>query len=327
MNVTDLGPVIESLQSCRRALVTSHIDPEGDSLGSQLALAEVLRELGKEVVIVDHDCPPGRYSFMPGIERIVQPAAVRNQVFDTAFVLDCASLERIGDVRQRLDGVKVVNLDHHRSNTRFGDLNYVEPDTCASGMIVYELNERLGLGLGAAKATNIYVGIITDTGNFRYSNTTPEVLRVGSRLIETGIDAARISALLFATKPLAALRLLGEALSVLTAELGGRVGLIMLDREVFARTGAEQADVEGVVNYAKHLAGSEVGVLLREVDGGEVKASFRAEGGLDVDRLARCFGGGGHRNAAGARLTGPLLAARARVLAEIERELAGAETK
>jgi phosphoesterase RecJ-like protein len=258
---------------------------------------------------------------MPGIERIVQPDAVAGRTFDSAFVVDCASLDRIGDVRKNLDGLKVVNLDHHRSNTRFGNLNYVEPDTCASGMIVYHLNERLGLGLSKAKATNIYVGIITDTGNFRYSNTTPEVLRVGSRLIETGIDSARIASLLFATKPIAALKLLGEALEALTAELDGRVGLIVLDREVFARTGAGQSDVEGIVNYAKQIAGTDAGVLMREVENGEVKVSFRAEGNVDVDRVARCFGGGGHRNAAGARLPGPLDAAVSRVLAELERAL------
>ncbi len=321
MNGTDLGPVIATIRGGQHFLVTSHVDPEGDALGSQLALASILAELGKDVVVVNHDLPPERYTFMPGVERIVQPAVVANRHFDTAFVLDCAAIERIGSVRERLDGVRLVNIDHHRSNTLFGHVNHVEPETCASGMIVYRLNEELGLGLDQSKATNIYVGIITDTGNFRYSNTTPEVLRVGSRLIETGIDSARIASLLFATKPIGALRLLGVALTVLTPELGGRVGLIVLDRETVARTGAQQADFEGIVNYAKHLAGTDVGVLMREVEGADVKVSFRAEGAVDVDHVARRFGGGGHRNAAGARLPGPLAEARSRVLAALAEAL------
>jgi phosphoesterase RecJ-like protein len=317
MNEIDLGPIIATIREGRRFLITSHVDPEGDSLGSQLALAAILRELGKEVAVVNHDRPPERYAFMPGIDRVVQPAAVSGQPFDAAFVLDCAAIERIGSVRARLDGLRIVNIDHHRSNTRFGHLNHVEPETCASGMIVYRLNEELGLGLDREKATNIYVGIVSDTGNFRYSNTTPEVMRVGSRLMETGIENSRIASLLFATKPIGALRLLGEALTALTPEVGGKVGLIVLDREVFARTGADAADVEGVVNYAKHLAGTLVGVLLREVEGGEVKVSLRAEGEVDVDQVARRFGGGGHKNAAGARFQGSLAAARQEILAAL----------
>ncbi len=321
MNGNDLSPIIATIRAGERFLITSHVDPEGDSLGSQLAMAAVLRELGKEVAVVNQDVPPERYAFMPGVERIVQPAAVAGKKFDAAFVLDCASIERIGNVRAQLDGVPVVNIDHHRSNTRFGQLNHVEPETCASGMIVYRLSEELGLALDRDKATNIYIGIVADTGNFRYSNTTPEVLRVGSRLIEAGVDGARVASLLFATRPLGALRLLGEALTTLTAELGGKVGLIILDRDVFARTGADSADVEGVVNYAKHLAGTDVGVLLREVEGGEVKVSLRAEGRVDVDQVARRFGGGGHKNAAGARVPGPLAAAREAVLAAIAEAL------
>jgi len=143
------------------------------------------------------------------------------------------------------------------------------------------------------------------------------VLRVGSRLIEAGVDGARIASLLFATRPLGALRLLGEALTTLTPELGGKVGLIVLDRDVFARTGADPDDVEGVVNYAKHLAGTDVGVLLREIEGGEVKVSLRAEGRVDVDQVARRFGGGGHKNAAGARVRGPLAEAKRAILAAL----------
>ncbi len=153
----------------------------------------------------------------------------------------------------------------------------------------------------------------------RYSPGAPEVLRVGSRLIEAGIDSARLASLVFAQKPMAALKLLAEALASLKAELGGKVGVMVLDREAFARTGADQVDVEGIVNYAKNLAGTEAGVLLREVEGGEVKVSFRAEGAVDVDAVARRFGGGGHRNASGARLAGPLAEARRRVLEELGR--------
>jgi phosphoesterase RecJ-like protein len=321
MNAKDLRPVADAIARGQRFLVTSHVDPEGDSLGSQLALACILDELGKEVSVVNQDRPPARYAFMPGAERVVRPEAVADRTFDAAFVVDCASLERIGDVRSRLDGTQVINLDHHRSNAGFGHLNYIDPDCCASGMIIYQLNELLGLGLDQAKATNMYVAIIADTGNFRYSNTTPEVLRVASRLIETGIDSARLASLVFGTMPLPGLKLLGEALMNLSAELGGRVGIIVLDRAAFARTGAQPPDVEGIVNYAKNLAGTDVGVLLREVESGEVKASFRAEGAVDVDQVARRFGGGGHKNASGARIPGPLAEARRRVLAEIERIL------
>lgn len=302
----DLGPVVDAVKNAGRSIISSHVDPEGDSLGSQLVLAEMLRELGKDVVIVDADVPPDKFAFMPGLDAIVTPAQAAGERFDTAFVVDCGSLDRIGAVAPLMAGLPIVNIDHHRSNTLFGDLNYVVPDACATGYLLFELNERLGLPLGPTKAHNMYTAIITDTGNFQYSNTSADVLRVASRLIDAGVDPALTSRYVFGCKPLSALKLLGEALRSLHTVADGRVGMIALSRSIFAEVGATEADAEGVVNFAKRVKGTAAGVLLRETDDGDVKVSLRSDGAVDVDAVAKQFGGGGHHNAAGARLAGPL---------------------
>ncbi|MGD8395579.1 MAG: DHH family phosphoesterase, partial [Candidatus Eiseniibacteriota bacterium] len=183
---TGLEAVLQAIDRARRCLISSHVDPEGDSLGSQLVLADILRELGKEAWMVDADRPPERFAFMPGIEEIVTPADLGDTGFDTAFVVDCGSLDRIGSVAALVDGLDIVNIDHHGSNARFGQVNHVVVDACATGFLMYELNEALGLTLDRRKAINIYTAIITDTGNFQYSNTSSEVLRVASRLVDTG---------------------------------------------------------------------------------------------------------------------------------------------
>jgi phosphoesterase RecJ-like protein len=312
--IPELTPLLDAIHASRRCLVTSHVDPEGDSLGSQLALACVLDELGKEVAVVDHDVPPAKYAFMPGVDRVVTPSAVQGRSFDTSFVVDCGSLERIGSVADLLPGTHVVNIDHHRSNTLFGDLNYVAPDACATGYLLYLINERLGLDLDLPRAINMYAAIITDTGNFQYSNTSSEVLRICANLIDVGLDPAQLSRCVFGHKPLEALKLLGEGLKSLRTVLDGRIGIIVLDRAAFERAGARDADAEGVVNFAKRVKGTDAGVLLRETPAGEIKISFRSDGAINVDAVAKQLGGGGHKNAAGARLQGPLDDAVERVL-------------
>jgi phosphoesterase RecJ-like protein len=310
----DFGPVIDAIHAARRCIITSHVDPEGDSLGSQLVMAEMLRELGKEVVLVNADVPPDKFAFMPGIGDIITPAQAAGKTFDTAFVLDCGSLDRVGAVASLVTDLPIVNIDHHGSNTHFGTIDYVIPDACATGFLLYELNQRLGLPLGLAKAHNIYTAIITDTGNFQYSNTSAEVLRVASDLIDAGVEPSLMSLHVFGTKPLAALKLLGEGLRTLHTVADGRVGVIVLERSTFEAVGATEADAEGVVNFAKRVKGTAAGVLLRETEDGDIKASFRSDGAVDVDAVAKRFGGGGHHNAAGARLPGPLEEACHRVI-------------
>jgi phosphoesterase RecJ-like protein len=317
VSARDLQAVIDAVHASRRSLIAAHVDPEGDSLGSQLVLAEMLRELGKHTVIVNDQRPPDKFDFMPGIDAIVTPAEVAAETLrdlDTAFVLDCGALERIGSVAPLIGELKVVNIDHHGSNTRFGHVNHVVGDACATGFLLHELNQRLGLPLGPTKAANMYAAIITDTGNFQYSNTTARVLQVAAELVDAGTDPALMSRCVFGSKPLTALKLLGEGLRTLHTVADGRVGIITLSRSVFAELGADDSDAEGVVNFAKRVKGTAAGVLLRETEEGDVKASFRSDGAVDVDRVARRFGGGGHHNAAGARLCGPLDEACRRVI-------------
>ncbi len=324
MSLPDWAPVVEAIDAAKRCLVVSHIDPEGDSLGSELALATLLGGAGKDVRVVNADRPPAKYAFLGGTDAIQAPEEVADVEFDTAFVVDCAVLERVGSVASLLDGLTVVNIDHHRSNERFGDVNYVAPSACATGFLIYKLAEHLKWPLTPEVAAPIYAAIITDTGNFRYASTSAETLRVAAHLVEVGgLDPSAVWRAVFGQKSLAALKLLEHGLRALALECGGRLGVIHLSRLAFVETGADEIDAEGIVNFAGRVEGVEASVLLVETKSGVVKASLRSEGVVDVDRVAAAFGGGGHRNAAGARLQGPLAEARRRVIEAFRAALGG----
>jgi len=306
-------------------LITSHVDPDGDAVGSSLGLRAALQDLGKTAEVVLESPLPEALAFLPGAETIRRPAEVTKQ-YGAAFLLDSSSADRAGQVLSRCltpDG-RVAVIDHHWGNDGYGHVRLVNPEASATAELVYDLIELLRVPISPEIAECLYTGILSDTGGFRYANTSSRTLRVAARLVEHGARASRVAEALYATKTGPSLRILGLALASLEARSGGRIGAMTISLEMFEKAGAKPEDADGIVQYAKALAGARVGMLVQEVAKDEIRASLRSDGSVDVNQVASEFGGGGHRNAAGLRVRGGLGQVREDLIRALERAMNGA---
>ena len=313
------------LEAHRTFLILSHVDPDGDAIGSCLALARVIGGMGKEAVVVNDSPLPDSLRFLPNSEWVLRPRDVEGRAFDAVFILDCSSVDRVGDETAKLipPGVPVANVDHHAANDGFGDPRLVNVDASATAELIHEILEACGLPVDAETAECLYAGVASDTGAFRHPNTTPRALRLAARLVERGARPARTAEALYGRKSEASLKILGMALTSLEAHSGGQVGVITISRDMFERAGAAAEDADGIVQFAKSLAGTRVGLLVQEIAPGEIRLSFRSDGTVDVNEVASRFGGGGHKNAAGARLRGDLRAIHDQALLALDRAVNG----
>jgi phosphoesterase RecJ-like protein len=305
----------------RRFLITSHARPDGDSIGSQVALAWALRALGKAVRIVNHDPPPEPYRAFPGTADIEVASAVDGD-FDAAFVLECGDLAR--PEVAGLDRYPIVNIDHHLGNTGYGTVTWFDPTAAACGELVFELVEALGVPLSLPIATHIYVAILTDTGSFRHSNITARTFEICRRAAEAGVDAAAVARQVFDSASVGKLRLTAAVLAGLTLEADGRLAVLYLDDEILRATGGTRDDTEGLVNLPLSARDVEAVVLFKVERPGEVRVSLRSKGLVDVRAVAVRHGGGGHLNAAGCTLAEPYETARARIVHETAEAIAAA---
>jgi phosphoesterase RecJ-like protein len=305
-------------------LILSHLDPDADAIGSCLALAWALRGMGRVAEVVTEDPLPESLRFLPGADTVRRPAEV-GRVFEAAFVLDCSDLDRVGTSSRRLLGpdAAVASVDHHVANDGFGEPRLVNVEASSTAELVCEVLDAYGAPLEAEIAACLYAGLVSDTGGFRFQNTTPRALRLGARLVEHGARPSWTAEMLYGRKSAPSLRILGLALSTLESKSQGQVGALTLSREMFAAAGAEPGDADGIVQFAKALNGARVGVLIQEAAPGEVRLSFRSDGTVDVNEVAGRFGGGGHRNAAGARVKGGLAEVRGAVLEALDRAVNG----
>jgi phosphoesterase RecJ-like protein len=306
-------------------LILSHQDPDGDALGSSLALQAALRSRGKRSLTANESPVPESLQFLPGWET-VRVAADVAESFDAVFVLDCSSLDRVGPRAERLVSPRaaVACIDHHAAgNGGFGDPRLVDVEASATAELVHDMLAGVGIPITPEIAACLYAGIASDTGAFRYLNTTPKILRLAARLVEEGADPAMTAEALYARKSAGSLRILGLALASLESRAGGQVAALTISRDMFDRANATPEDADGIVQYAKALLGSRVGVLIQEPAAGEVRISFRSDGSVDVNRVAGVFGGGGHKNAAGARMKGELAQVREAILSALERAVNG----
>ncbi|MGH7681296.1 MAG: DHH family phosphoesterase [Candidatus Eiseniibacteriota bacterium] len=312
------------IDSHQEFLILSHVDPDGDAIGSSLGLHWTLQALGKTVVTANESPLPESLHFLPGSEWVRTPAQV-GKVFGAVFVLDCSGLDRVGPTAARLigPGAHVANVDHHAATDHFGDPSLVNVEASATAELIYEILESYGAPIGAETAECLYVGIASDTGAFRYQNTTPRVLRLAARLVERGAKPSATADALYGKKSEGSLRILGLALASLEKRGGGQVGALTITHEMFEKARATPEDADGIVQFAKSLNGARVGVLIQEIAPGEVRLSFRSDGTLDVNEIAGRFGGGGHRNAAGARVRGDLGSVRGAVLDALDRAVNG----
>ncbi len=312
----DTGAALARLRRASRVLLTSHAAPDGDALGSELGLAEVARALGIAATIVNRDPHPAPLGFLPGLETIrVQaelPAGFERE-FDLAVLLECPGLDRPG--LAGLERLPLLNIDHHLENARYAEVNVVDEDAPAVGEMVLAIAEAAGVAVTESMATNLYAALVTDTGDFRYSNATPRAFAAAARLVTAGARPAEIAEALWEHNPERVVRLTAEVLGTLELLAGGRLAVISCDRAMLERAGARPEDTENLINIPRGIDGVRVAVFFKALKDGAVRVSLRSRGDVDVQGVAKAFGGGGHRNAAGCTIPGTVAEARPRLLA------------
>ena len=296
----------EILDGAGRILVATHIRPDGDALGSLLAMGLALESLGKEVVLYNESPVPAGYRFLPGVERITGDAGDLSG-FDCAVILDCGDEDRLGKLAIPSRDIPVrINIDHHGTNPGFGTHNLVEPEASATAEILYRLFRKMGVVITPEIACGIYTGIFTDTGSLRFSNATHQAFSICTEMVALGVKPGDVARHVYGTHSLGRIRLLNRVLDSIEVSDNGRLSIMTLTQEMFQETGADASDVTGLVNYAKHIEDVEVAALIQEADPEEqaegafrYHVSLRSEGRIDVSRIAARFGGGGHPAAAG----------------------------
>ena len=296
-----IGSVAGALQDGTRFVLSSHARPDGDSIGSQLALTHALRALGKTVCIVNHDPPPVYLGTLPGVTDI-QVADTVNDRFDAAVVLECSTLDRTEVTG--LDRQPVINIDHHAGNAMYGALNWFDPNAAACAEMVHDLITVLGAPMTPAIGAALYAGILTDTGSFRHANITARTFEACRNVAACGVDVADLAAAIYQSSSLGKLRLTGRLLHEMQLEAGGRIALLRIDETLLRDTGCPPDDLEGVINLPLAARDVEAVIMIKTLDG-TTRASLRSKGVVDVRAVAATFGGGGHLNAAGCTLEAP----------------------
>ncbi len=321
--MSSLQEIADVLKRSRRVLLCGHVVPDGDCLGSVAALGIVLEKMGKQVTMASPDPLPETLLFLPGADRFCTDFPTGKD-YDTFVVLDCSVPDRLGSFRQYLDRrLEVVNIDHHISSVNFARHNYLDPGAAATGEILMDLIDLLGAGLDREVAICLYVAIATDTGSFRYENTSPETFRRAARLMDAGVPAAMINIRLYEEKPLKTVQVLGAALENMKLSPCGKVAWVVVERDLLARFEAGDEHTDGLVNFVRTIKGVEVAILFREVDPGRYKVGFRSKGEVDVHRLASRLGGGGHARASGCVISGNLQQIVEAVVREALKDVAG----
>src|SRR5918995_3119025 len=308
------------LKPGQRVCITTHVNPDGDGLGSEVGLVHLLRAQGLDAVITNPSPTPPRFSFLfddlPGIDRSSEAVKELRRA-DLIIVLDISDLTRLGmlidTVRDR--GVPVACIDHHVSvGVLPAGPRYVDPAAAATGELVFEVAQANGWPITQAAARGLYVAILTDTGGFRFSNTRPHTLRVAADLLETGVDPEKIYLEVYAKAPEGRPRLFAEALQTLVVEREYGLAWVTVPPGAIERLGVSSDDLDGVVEFPRSIEGVRMALLFREVSQGRVKVSLRSIGPVDVAAFAKRFGGGGHTKAAGLAITGSLAQVQATVL-------------
>ncbi|MDT8317643.1 MAG: bifunctional oligoribonuclease/PAP phosphatase NrnA [bacterium] len=316
-----LDQVVDFIQKNKRFLVASHLNPDGDAIGSTLALAMALMKMGKNVVAYNGNCVPYQYKHLPGADLIVN-TIVSESRFDAVFVLDCSEPQRVGpDFKRSLSTKEWINIDHHLSNETFTDLSYIDTTACSTGYLVYNLIKRLPLEIERDIAENIYTTIVTDTGSFRYSNSNIEAFAAASELVALGVSPWDVANKIYESQPIERVKLLSFVLETLEHSTTGAVASIVVTKDMMDRAGIGHEATDGFVNYPRSIEGVEVAFLVREIGEKRYKISYRSKGKVNVAAVAEEFGGGGHRNAAGCVMEGELSDVRNRASEALESQI------
>lgn len=328
--VADARAFAECLVPGRRICITTHVNPDGDGLGSEVGLVHLLKARGVNAVITNPSPTPERYRFLfadlPGVDKT--PEAVKElRKADLILVLDISDVGRLGMLSQTVleRGVPVACVDHHVSQGHLPDgPRYVDPEASATGELIFQLAQANGWPLTQLAARALYVAILTDTGAFRFSNTRPSVLRTAAALLETGLDPEQIYLDVYANAPEGRTRLVAETLQTLVVEGESGLAWVTVPPGALERYGATADDLDGIVEHPRSIAGVRMALLFREIAAGRIKVSLRSVGNVDVAAFAKPFGGGGHTKASGLSVEASMAEAQAQVLQAARAYLAGA---
>lgn len=304
-------------------LVVSHVNPDGDAASSTFAVGLLLRRLGKTYTLINEGSVPEKFARIgsgQAIRKLGDLAASPSYTY--VICVDCADYARIGEVNRLIaEDALILNIDHHATNDHYGRVNAVRKDAASTTEVIYDLVEAMDEPLDTELATCLYTGLLTDTGGFRYANTSPKVLRIASRLIAAGVSGSELAEWYLETITMAHVQLLKRSLATLSFSPDGKIAWLYVTQEDIAESGANDEDLEGLVNYSRNIAGVEVGLFFKQKDSGTVKVSLRSNGSTDVSRVAQALGGGGHVRAAGCTVAGSIPQAIDRVLEQVERSL------
>ena len=321
-NERDIASIIRFIREGERFTLLSHISPDGDTLGSSIALMHLIKRLGKTCEIVCANPVPKIYCFMPGSECVVMPEDA--QGYERVISVDCADTPRFGRaIRYFSEAEATAAIDHHITNPRFAGINLVVPDASATAEVVHALFGRMDMPIDAEVATCLYTGIVTDTGNLSYSNTTPNALRIIADFVEKKlVDISDLNRRIYRTVPYAKARVQGFVTSNIRLECGGAVGIGTLTQAQMQGFGATNEDCEGIVDCVRDIDCVKIGVFIRESADGTYKVSLRSKLVGDVGRIAAAHGGGGHERAAGYTARESLSTVVATIVRQAEEELA-----
>lgn len=302
-SASQLRQIVDAIASRQSFVLASHTRPDGDAIGSQLAMAYALRALGKQVRVINRDPAPAPLMAFPGVPEITIADHVDGSA-DAAIVMECGDLARTGVAG--LDRFFVINIDHHPGNTGYGQINWYDEQAAACGEMVFDLVRALGVPLSRDIATHVYLAILTDTGSFHYSNISPRTFDICREAIEMGVDPVAVARNVYDSNNMGRLKLFGSVLSAMQIDPSGRIAIVYLDHEMARAAGGTYEDTEGLINLPLTVKEIQAVVFFKQLEGEEYRVSMRSKGDIDIGAIAKEFGGGGHKNAAGCSISGAI---------------------
>ncbi|MCL2485595.1 MAG: bifunctional oligoribonuclease/PAP phosphatase NrnA [Endomicrobia bacterium] len=281
--------------------IAGHVKPDGDSIGSALALKSVLKRLGKKAEVYCADEIPVYLNFLKDAKKI-KKSVKKGEVFDCAIILESVNFSRMGDIITPAQAKRIINIDHHAMFTNFGTVNYIVPDSSSTAELILNIFEYMKIKLTKDEAECLYTGILTDTGRFQQLNTTPDSHIAAAKLLDFGVSPAYVRKQIYENSSLASVKLLGQALSQMHTVYHGKMSYMVLTKDMFKKSGAKEDEMESTINFTMSIEGVKIGCLFKEVGKNTTKVSFRSVKDFDVLEVVKKFGGGGHKNAAGCTL-------------------------
>jgi phosphoesterase RecJ-like protein len=303
--MTDIKKIVDLIYKKKNILILPHILPDGDTIGSSLALYFMLKDLGKIPCILLDEEIPYNIKFLP--HQYICKALDDDFIPDLVISIDCSDLERLGNRRKYIDRVQEsLNIDHHVTNTFFAKYNFVDSSAAATGEIIFEVIQSMQAKMTKDIATCLYTALSTDTGSFKYDNTSPRTHTIVAELLQCSIDLNYINTEIYQNKPINKIKLLTDVLNTLEFYFSGKLAMMCITENMLKKNNIKLADIDGLIEFARDIDGVEVGVLFKEIAKQEIKVGFRSKYNIDVSQVAEKFGGGGHKKASGCTIHGDI---------------------